>query len=328
MTASMTCIEISTPGGPEVLVEAIRARPEVTPGEVLIQVAAAGVNRPDCLQRAGKYPPPPGASDIPGLEVAGTIVGVGEGVTEWRVGEPVCALLSGGGYAEFVTTPAEMCLPIPPGLDMIQAAALPETFFTVWHNVFERGDLKPGETLLVHGGSSGIGTTAIQMARALGSTVFTTAGSAAKCQACLDIGANRAINYREEDYVEVIRAESGGADVVLDMVGGDYLARDIKAMAPDGRHVSIAFLKGSKVADFDFMPLMLKRLTLTGSTLRSQPVENKARIAKALRACIWPLIEDGGIKPVIHATFPLREAAAAHAMIEGGEHIGKIILTI
>lgn len=328
MASSMTCIEISHPGGPEVLVEAVRARPEPGPGEVLIQVAAAGVNRPDVVQRLGRYPAPPGASDLPGLEVAGTIVGVGEGVTDWRVGETVCALLTGGGYAEFATTAAEMCMPVPPGLDMIEAAALPETFFTVWHNVFERGDLKPGETLLVHGGSSGIGTTAIQIARALGSTVFTTAGSAEKCAACVDLGA-RAINYREEDYVEVLKAECpGGVDVVLDMVGGAYIARDIKVMAPEGRHVSIAFLGGSKVPEFDFLPVMLKRLTLTGSTLRAQPVENKARIAKGLSVNVWPLIEDGVIRPRIHATFPLREAAKAHAMMEAGEHIGKIVLTV
>ncbi|MGC2853889.1 NAD(P)H-quinone oxidoreductase [Novispirillum sp. DQ9] len=328
MASSMTCIEISTPGGPDVLVEAVRARPVPGPGEVLIQVAAAGVNRPDVIQRQGRYPAPPGASDIPGLEVAGTIAGVGAGVTEWRVGESVCALLTGGGYAEYAVTASEMCMPVPPGLDMVQAAALPETFFTVWHNVFERGDLKPGETLLVHGGSSGIGTTAIQIARALGATVFTTAGSADKCRACADLGA-RAINYREEDYVEVIKAEAPeGVDVVLDMVGGSYIARDVRIMATEGRHVSIAFLGGSKVAEFDFMPVMLKRLTLTGSTLRAQPVENKARIAKGLATSVWPLVEDGVIRPIIHATFPLREAAKAHAMMEGGEHIGKIVLTV
>lgn len=328
MTASMTCIEISNPGGPEVLVEAVRARPEPAPGEVLIQVVAAGINRPDCIQRTGAYPPPPGASDIPGLEVSGTIVGLGDGVTEWSIGDAVCALLAGGGYAEFAVTPASLCLPIPGTLDMIQAAGLPETYFTVWHNVFERGALKPGDTLLVHGGSSGIGTTAIQMARALGATVYTTAGSAEKCEACITLGAHRAINYREEDYVEVIRNEAKGADVILDMVGGDYLSRNIKAMAPDARHVSIAFQKTPKVTEFDFMPVMLKRLTLTGSTLRPQSVDSKARIARGLRANIWPLIEDGVLGPIIHATFPLRDAAKAHAMMEEGKHIGKIMLTV
>lgn len=329
MTASMTCIEIPTPGGPEALVATVRARPRPGPGEVLIQVAAAGVNRPDCIQRAGKYPPPPGASDIPGLEVAGTIIGVGEGVTEWSEGDACCALLTGGGYAEFAVASAALCLPVPGDLDLIQAAALPETIFTVWHNVFERGALKPAETLLVHGGSSGIGTTAIQMAAALGSHVYTTAGSTEKCRACLELGAHRAINYREEDFVEVIKAEvKGGVNVILDMVGGDYLPRNIRCLAPDGRHVSIAFLNGSKVADLDFMPVMLKRLTLTGSTLRPQPVEAKARMARALRKTIWPLIEDGRIAPVIHATFPLAEAAKAHAMMESSSHIGKIILTV
>lgn len=326
MATSMTCIEITGPGGPEVLTPTTRARPEPAPGEVLIQVAAAGVNRPDVMQRQGKYPPPPGASDIPGLEVAGTIVAVGEGVTEWSAGDAVCALLTGGGYAEFATTDARLCLPVPGDLTMTEAAALPETFFTVWHNVFERARLQPGETLLVHGGSSGIGTTAIQIAKALGATVFTTAGSADKCAACEKLGADRAINYRDEDYVEIVKA-AGGADVVLDMVGGDYIARDVKAMKVEGRHVNIAFLKGSKI-EIDMMPVMLKRLSLMGSVLRSQPADNKARIAKALREQVWPLLADGRIRPQVHATFPLAEAAQAHALMESSQHIGKIVLEV
>lgn len=323
----MTCIEITTPGGPEVLKAATRARPEPGEGEVLIQVAAAGVNKPDCLQRQGGYPPPPGASDIPGLEVAGTIVSVGPGVTELKVGDRVCALVTGGGYAEFTVAHWTHCLPVPASLDMVQAAALPETFFTVWHNVFERGALKPGETILIHGGSSGIGTTAIQLAKAFGATVFATAGSAEKVQACKELGADHAINYREEDYVAVVREHSKGANVVLDMVGGDYLARDIKAMAPDGRHVSIAFLKGSKV-ELDFKPIMLKRLTFTGSTLRSQTVEFKGAIAKCLREKVWPLLTDGQVAPRLYKTFPLALAAEAHALMDSSSHIGKIVLTV
>lgn len=323
----MTCIEITTPGGPEVLKAATRARPEPGEGEVLIQVAAAGVNKPDCLQRQGGYPPPPGASDIPGLEVAGTIVSVGPGVTELKTGDRVCALVTGGGYAEFTVAHWTHCLPVPASLDMVQAAALPETFFTVWHNVFERGALKPGETILIHGGSSGIGTTAIQLAKAFGATVFATAGSAEKVQACKDLGADHAINYREEDYVAVVREHSKGANVVLDMVGGDYLARDIKAMAPDGRHVSIAFLKGSKV-ELDFKPIMLKRLTFTGSTLRSQTVEFKGAIAKCLREKVWPLLTDGQVAPRLYKTFPLAQAAEAHALMDSSSHIGKIVLTV
>lgn len=327
MPSSMTCIEITAPGGPEVLQATTRARPEPGEGEVLIQVAAAGINKPDCLQRKGAYPPPPGASDIPGLEVAGTIISVGAGVTELKEGDRVCALLSGGGYADFAVAHWTHCLPVPGDLDMVQAAALPETFFTVWHNVFERGALKPGETLLVHGGSSGIGTTAIQLAKAFGATVFTTAGSPEKVQACKDLGADVAINYREEDYVATVREHSKGADVVLDMVGGDYLTRDIKAMAPDARHVSIAFLKGSKV-EIDFMPIMLKRLTFTGSTLRSQTVPFKGAIAKSLREQVWPLLTDGQVAPLLFKTFPLAQAAEAHALMDSSAHIGKIVLTV
>jgi putative PIG3 family NAD(P)H quinone oxidoreductase len=327
VASSMTCIEITEPGGPEVLRPVTRARPRPGDDEVLVQVAAAGVNKPDCLQRQGGYPPPPGASDIPGLEVSGTIVAVGPAVAEWTVGDRVCALLSGGGYAEYAVAHHSHCLPIPAPLDMVQAAALPETVFTVWHNVFERGGLKPGETLLVHGGSSGIGTIAIQLGKAFGATVFATAGSTEKCRACLDLGADHAINYTEADYVDVLRQHSKGADVVLDMVGGDYLGRDIKAMAPDGRHVSIAFLKGSKV-EIDFMPIMLKRLTFTGSTLRSRDAAFKARIAQALRETVWPLLIDGRVAPRLFKTFPLAEAAAAHALVDSSRHIGKVVLTV
>lgn len=324
---TMTCIEISAPGEPEVLTVAHRPRPAPGPGEVLIKVVAAGVNRPDVLQRKGVYPPPPGASDIPGLEVAGIIAEIGADVTAWKTGDAVCALLTGGGYADHAIAAASLCLPVPAGLSMTEAAALPETAFTVWHNVFERAALQPGESILIHGGSSGIGTTAIQLAKAFGATVFTTAGSDEKCLACRDLGADHAINYRQQDYVDVIRTHSKGVNVVLDMVGGDYLARDTKALAPDGRHVSIAFLQGSKV-EFDFMPIMLKRLTFTGSTLRSQPIAFKASIAAALRQKVWPLIENGSMKTLVHATFPLAHAADAHRMMESSVHIGKIVLTM
>ncbi|MCH8238128.1 MAG: NAD(P)H-quinone oxidoreductase [Proteobacteria bacterium] len=324
---TMTCIEISEPGGPEVLKPATRPVPHAAPGEVLIKVLAAGVNRPDCIQRQGHYAPPPGVTDIPGLEVAGEIVKLGSGVTGWKTGDKVSALVAGGGYAAYVAAPAPQCLPIPGKLSMVEAAALPETFFTVWTNVFERGQLKAGETLLVHGGSSGIGTTAIQVAVKMGARVITTAGSDEKCRACEELGAERAVNYKKEDFVEAVKEFTSGAgvDVVLDMVGGDYIPRNIKAMAPDGRHVSIAFLGGSKV-EVNFMPVMLKRLTLTGSTLRPQPVERKAEIARALKDKVWPLIAAGEIKPVIHATFPLTDAAEAHRLMESSQHIGKIVL--
>lgn len=330
---SMTGIEITRPGGPEVLVPARLPLPRPGAGEVLIRVAAAGVNRPDVLQRKGAYPPPPGASPLPGLEVAGTVVALGEGAlgegaSGPGVGDQVTALVTGGGYAEYCAAPAAQCLPIPRGLSPVEAAALPETYFTVWSNVFERGALKPGERLLVHGGSSGIGTTAIQLAVAFGATVFATAGSAEKVKACEALGAARGINYREEDFVAVIKEATGGAgvDVVLDMVGGDYIARDLRALAPDGRLVFIAFLGGSK-AEVDFMPVMLKRLTITGSTLRARPVDFKAAIARQLKEKVWPLLEAGQAKPRIHATFPLAEAAAAHALMESSAHIGKIVLT-
>lgn len=327
--SSMTAIEISTPGGPEVLKPAQIPVPAPGAGEVLIKVAAAGVNRPDVLQRKGAYPPPPGASEIPGLEIAGEVAGVGDGASAWKVGDKVCALVAGGGYAEYCSVHESNALPIPQGLTMAEAAGVPETFFTVWTNVFERGHLKPGESLLVHGGSSGIGTTAIQIASQLGATVYATAGSADKCAACEQLGAARAINYREEDFVEVLKQATGkkGVDVILDMVGGDYIQRNIKAAARDGRIVNIAYLNGSK-AEVDFMMVMLKRLTLTGSTLRIRPTADKAAIAAALRETVWPLIEDGKVKPQLFRTFPLTQADEAHALMETSAHIGKIVLEV
>lgn len=325
---SMTVIEISRFGEPDVLVPASRPVPRPGPGEVLIEVTAAGVNRPDVLQRQGGYPPPPGASDIPGLEVAGRIAALGPEVQEWKVGDAVCALVTGGGYAEFCPAPAAQCLPVPRGLDMARAAAIPETFFTVWSNVFDRARLAAGEGFLVHGGSSGIGTTAIQLAHQFGAKVFATAGGPEKCAACEKLGADRAINYRTEDFVEVVKEMTGGkgVDVILDMVGGDYVARNLKALAVEGRLVQIAFLRGSKV-ELNLMPLMLKRQTLTGSTLRARPVADKAAIARSLKEKVWPLIEEGKVAPVLHATFPLREAAEAHRLMESSAHIGKIVLT-
>ena len=323
----MTCIEIKEFGGPEGLVPTQRPMPVPGAGEVLIQVEAAGVNRPDIVQRQGNYAPPPGATDIPGLEIAGTVIATGEGVDAPKVGDRVCALLAGGGYADHCLAKAVLCLPFPKGYDALLAAAIPETFFTVWHNVFERGALKAGETFLIHGGTGGIGSTAIQMAKAMGARVFATAGSAEKVKACETLGAERGINYRKEDYVEVVRELTGGKgiNVILDVVGGDYLNRDVKAMAPSGRHVSIAFQKGAKV-EFNFMPMMLKRLTFTGSVLRSQPTEEKTRIAKGLRETIWPLLDSGTMKPLIYKTFSLKDAAAAHQLMESSQHIGKIML--
>jgi putative PIG3 family NAD(P)H quinone oxidoreductase len=326
MTQMMRAVEITKPGGPEVLQLCERPVPQPRHGEVVIKVAYAGVNRPDALQRAGAYDPPKGASDLPGLEAAGEVVAVGAGAEGVAVGDQVCALLPGGGYAEYVATPAAHCLPVPAGLDLKQAACLPETFFTVWSNVFGRGGLQAGERFLVHGGSSGIGTTAIQLAREFGARVFATAGSEAKCQACLALGAERAINYREEDFVEVMRAE-GGADLVLDMVGGDYIPRNIKAMADDGRLVQIAFLQGPKVA-LNFAQMMTRRLTLTGSTLRPQSDLAKARIAQDLRQKVWPLLAAGRVAPVMDSEFALAEADAAHARMETSGHIGKIVLKI
>ena len=327
---SMTAIEIERPGPPEVLKPTRRPVPPLGPGEVLIKVAAAGVNRPDVAQREGNYAPPPGVTDIPGLEVAGKIVAVADGVERWRVGDAVTALVAGGGYAEYCAAPAPQCLPVPEGLDVARAAALPETFFTVWSNVFERGGLKPGESFLVHGGSSGIGTTAIQLARHFGARVFATAGSAEKCRVCEELGAERAINYREEDFVAVLKELTGGKgmDVILDMVGADYIPRNLRSLAVDGRLVQIAFLAGSKVSEMNFMTLMLKRLTITGSTLRPRSGADKAAIAAALEAKVWPLLAQGTVKPVMDRSFALVEATAAHARMESSQHIGKIMLTV
>ena len=325
----MTAIEIAEPGGPEQLRPVRREVPQPLSREVLIRVEAAGVNRPDVLQRLGKYPPPSGASDVPGLEVAGRIAATGPGVTGWRVGDAVCALVTGGGYAEYCVAPEVQCLPVPAGLSMIDAAAIPETFFTVWVNLFGRGRLGRGETVLVHGGSSGIGTAAIVLARAFGARVIVTAGSPAKCRACEALGAERAIDYRAEDFVAVAREVTGGrgVDVVLDMVGGDYVSRNLEALALDGRLVQIAFLRGAR-AEVDLMSVMRKRLTITGSTLRARPVAEKGAIAAALRREVWPLLERGEVRPVIHATFPLTSASAAHALMESSAHVGKIVLVV
>ncbi len=325
----MRAVEISKPGGPDVLVPVTRPVPVPRADEILIRVAAAGVNRPDCLQRAGAYPPPPGASDLPGLEAAGEVVAIGAGVDKWRVGDRVCALLAGGGYAEYAVTHQDHALPVPEGLSMTEAAALPETFFTVWTNVFDRGRLKAGEVFLVHGGSSGIGTTAIQLAKAFGARVFTTVGGADKAKVCEALGAEAAINYREADYVEVVKAATAGhgTDLILDMVGGEYIARNIKLSADQGRIVQIAFLTGPQV-NLNFVPVMLKRLTITGSTLRPRSIEEKASIAASLHAKVWPLIVSGQVKPVMAQTFSLDHAAKAHALMESSDHIGKIVLTV
>lgn len=324
----MTAIGIAQPGGPEVLEARTVPVPEPSSGQLLVAVAAAGVNRPDVLQRMGLYPAPKGASEIPGLEIAGEVVATGPDTGRFAVGDSVCALVSGGGYAEFCLADDVAALPVPASLNLVQAAALPETFFTVWHNVFERGALAAGEWLLVHGGSSGIGTTAIQLASALGAKVLTTAGSPEKCKACEKLGAIRAINYREEDFIDVVKAatDGHGADVILDMVGGDYIERNFKAAAPDGRIVQIAFLGGAK-AEVDFTRLMLKRLTFTGSTLRARPLAVKGAIAEALADRVWPLLEAGKIAPVIDATFALSDASEAHRHMEASAHIGKIVLT-
>ncbi len=323
---TMNAIEITAPGGPEVLQSCTRPRPVPNADQVIIQVAYAGVNRPDALQRAGLYDPPAGASDLPGLEASGTVVEVGENVADLAVGDRVCALLPGGGYAEYVATPAAHCLPIPTGLSMKQAACLPETFFTVWSNVFMRGGLQAGERILIHGGSSGIGTTAIQLANSFGARVFVTAGSDEKCQACTDLGAERAMNYRDEDFVDAMRAV-GGANLILDMVGGPYIPRNLKALADDGRLVQIAFLQGPKT-ELNFVQLMTRRLTFTGSTLRPQSDLAKAKIAQQLRDVVWPLLSQGKIAPVIDSTFNMTEAAAAHSRMESSAHIGKIVLAV
>jgi len=322
----MQAVEISKPGGPEVLQLVERPVPVPDYGQILLRVAYAGVNRPDALQRAGSYAPPPSASDLPGLEASGIVVKTGPGVSEWSVGDKVCALLPGGGYAQYVATPAAHALPIPKNMDMKSAACLPENYFTVWSNLFMRGGLIAGERFLVHGGSSGIGTTAIQLAKVLGARVFATAGSDKKCKACLTLGAERAINYRNEDFVEVVRGE-GGANIILDMVGGPYIARNIKALADDGRLVQIAFLQGSKV-ELNFAQVMTRRLSITGSTLRPQSELDKARIATELREKIWPMLETGQIAPVMDLEFDLADAAAAHARMESSVHIGKIVLKV
>ena len=329
LPATMTAIEISEPGGPDVLRAVERPTPVPGAGEVLVAVQAAGVNRPDAMQREGSYPPPPGASDIPGLEVCGTVVAQGPGASRWPLGARVTALVSGGGYAQFCAVAEPQALPVPDGLDAVQAAALPETFFTVWTNLFKRGRLAPGERVLIHGGSSGIGTTAIQLARAWGARVFATAGSPDKCAACERLGAERAIDYRTEDFVAVVRGLTGGegVDVILDMVAGDYLARNLKALRTEGRIVNIALMGGNQ-ATIGVGAVLLKRLTITGSTLRSRSVSQKATIARALEHHVWPLLAAGRIAPVIDSQFALADAAQAHARLESGAHIGKIVLTI
>jgi len=326
MTQMMRAVEITKAGGPEVLQMTQREVPVPAHDQVVIKVAWAGVNRPDALQRAGSYAPPPTASDLPGLEASGEVVALGAGVSGLALGDQVCALLPGGGYAEYVATPAAHCLPVPTGMGMKEAACLPETFFTVWSNVFMRGGLKAGERVLIHGGSSGIGTTAIQLANAFGARVFVTAGNTDKCAACVALGAERAINYREEDFVEVMEAE-GGADLILDMVGGDYIARNLKALDFEGRLVQIAFLGGPK-AEINFAPLMMKRLTMTGSTLRPQSDLAKAGIARELLEAVWPLLSSGRVAPVMDSEFEFEDAASAHTRMEASGHIGKIVLKI
>ena len=327
--ARMTVIAIRAPGAPEMLVPEQRAVPQPIEGEVLVKVAAAGVNRPDVMQRQGLYPPPQGATDIPGLEIAGEVVALGPGITRWQVGDKVMALVVGGGYAQYCLAHESHCLPVPAMLSMIEAAAIPETFLTVWHNVFDRGRLKAGETLLVHGGSSGIGTAAIQLAREVGARVITTAGSPEKCKACRKLGADPAINYKTEDFVAVTKAATGGkgADVILDIVGGDYIERNYEAAAIEGRVVQIAF-QGSPKATVDFRRIMLKRLIHTGSTLRARSVTDKGAIARAVEEHVLPLIAGGRVKPMIDSTFSLTQAAAAHARMETSAHIGKIVLIV
>ncbi len=324
---NMQAIEIAEPGPPDVLRPVTRPVPQPAAGELLIKVNAAGVNRPDVMQRAGMYPPPPGASDIPGLEVSGTVVKLGSGTSRWKTGDHVCALVAGGGYAQYVTAPWQQCLPIPGELSMSDAAALPETFFTVWSNVFERGALSGGETLLVQGGSSGIGVTAIQLAHAFGNRVFVTAGSDDKCRTCEQLGAERAINYKSEDFVEVVKeiTDGRGVDVILDMVAGDYVPRELQCLADDGRLVIIAFLGGTKT-QLNMTDILRRRLTITGSTLRPRPVEFKARLASVLEQKVWPLIAAGKIRPVIHSRYALQDAREAHRMMESSSHIGKLVL--
>jgi NADPH2:quinone reductase len=329
LPAAMTAIAIRGPGGPEMLVPEQRPLPQLQDGEVLVKVAAAGVNRPDVMQRQGRYPPPQGATDIPGLEIAGEVAAIGKDASQWKLGDRVMALVVGGGYAQFCAAHESHALPVPDGFSLTEAAAIPETFFTVWHNVFERGRLRAGETLLVHGGSSGIGTTAIQLAKTFGARVITTAGSAEKCDACRKIGADVAVNYRTEDFVAATKAATGGkgADIILDMVGGDYIERNYEAASVEGRIVQIAF-QASPKATVDFRRLMLKRLTHTGSTLRARSIADKAAIARALEQQVLPLILAGKVRPLIDSSFALRDAAAAHARMEASEHIGKIVLTL
>lgn len=329
LAKDMQAIEIRIDGENRYLAAGKVAMPEITQGEVLVRIRAAGVNRPDLMQVAGMYPPPPGASEIPGLELSGEIVATAPDVTTWKVGDQVCALVTGGGYAQYAAVPAAQCLPVPAGLSMTEAASLPETFFTVWHNVFDKAGLKSGETFLVHGGTSGIGTTAIQLAKAFGARVITTAGTDEKCRACLDLGADIAINYKTQDFVEQVKSatDGRGADVILDMVAGDYVGRDFKAAAMEGRILIIAFLNGPK-AETNFTPLLLKRLTLMGSTLRAQPVANKGAIARKLREQVWPLFENGTIKPVIYQTLPMDQAQQAHEILQGGAHVGKVVLEV
>lgn len=326
LPATMTCVEISKPGGPEVLVPATRPVPQPRDGEILIRVAATAVNRPDIAQRAGLYPPPPGASDLPGLEAAGTVAAFGAGVTGWKVGDAICALTPGGSYAEYCTVPAPQCLPLPKGFDMLKAAALPENYFTVWHNLFERGQLKAGESVLIHGGASGIGTTAIQLAKAFGTTVFTTVRNEDKAKAVRALGADHAILYKDNDWAAEI-AKVGKVDVVLDMVAGDYIPKNIALLKQDGRLVIIALQRGA-TAELSAGAVMVNRLTITGSTLRPQSVANKGRMAQGLKDKVWPLLETGKVKPIIYKTFPLKDAAGAHAELERADHVGKVMMTV
>jgi NADPH:quinone reductase len=323
----MTCIEISEPGGPEVLVTAQRPVPQTGPGEVLIRVAATGINGPDMMQRKGLYPPPKGASDLLGLEVAGSVEAVGSGVTNWQVGDQICGLTNGGGYAEYCAVDASHCLSVPDGLSLVEAASLPETYFTIWSNIFMTAKLSSGEVYLVHGGAGGLGTTSIQLGKAFGATVVATDNPAARCEICSELGADRVIDYAEEDFVEVVREAYGGADVILDIVGGPYIERNIKASKPDGRLVQLAFALGPKV-EINLMPIMLKRLTYTGSTLRSRPASQKTAIAAELAEKVWPLFDAGQLKPVVNTTLPLAEAAEGHRLMETASHTGKIVLTV
>jgi NADPH:quinone reductase len=326
LPATMTCVEISKPGGPEVLVPTTRSVPQPGAGEILIKVAATAVNRPDIAQRAGLYPPPPGASDLPGLEAAGTVAALGDGVTGWKVGDAICALTPGGSYAEYCTVPAPQCLPPPKGFDMLKAAALPENYFTVWHNLFERGQLKAGESVLIHGGASGIGTTAIQLAKAFGATVFTTVRNEGKAKAVRALGADHAVIYKDNDWAAEI-ARTGKVDVVLDMVAGDYIPKNISLLKQDGRLVIIALQRGA-TAELSAGAVMVNRLTITGSTLRPQSVANKGRMAQGLKDKVWPLLEAGKVKPIIYKTFPLKDAAGAHAELERADHVGKVMMTV